>query len=163
MSETEARQKLFSVAKEKLSDVAANLLVALLIWLFGTLVFIPAANEILPQRIPLAISLVILIGFTVFVVRAVNNGLNLVFDSAANVIAYDYKNWKKSKIPIENLKKTAKSLVYIIALITFYLLYSPFLLTIHPALNGLMLIPVILWTLWTIMNIINTTVLEKTR
>lgn len=161
MSEKEAREKLRLFSEQHLSDVVINIFVALLIWLFGVLVFLPAAIQILPQRIPLAISLIVLIGFTVFIVKAINNGLLRLLDLSSDVITYDYRNWKKTQITIEKLKPTIKSIIYIISLIILYLLYSPLLQTIHPALNGLILIPIILWIMWNTLKIINATLLEK--
>jgi hypothetical protein len=161
MSEKEAREELQSVSKEHLPNVVTNLLVAFLIWLFGVLVFLPAANQILPQRIPLTVSLVILIGFTIFVVRTINNGLPTLIDSASNVMAYDYINWRKTQFSIEKIQPTIKSIFIAVALLTFYLSYSPLLITIHPSLNGLVLIPIVLWILWTTLKIINMILIEK--
>jgi hypothetical protein len=161
MSEKEAREELQSVSKEHLPNVVTNLFVAFLIWLFGVLVFLPAANQILPQRIPLAVSLIILIGFTIFVVRTINEGLPKLMDSASNVMAYNYINWKKSQLSIEKLQPTIKSIFIAIALLTLYLSYSPLLITIHPSLNGLVLIPIVLWILWTTLKIINIILIEK--
>jgi hypothetical protein len=161
MSEKEAREELQSVSKEYLPNVVTNLFVAFLIWLFGVLVFLPAANQILPQRIPLAVTLVILIGFTIFVARAINNGLSKLLDSASNVMAYDYINWRKTQFSIEKLRPTIKSIIITVTLLTFYLLYSPLLITIHPSLNGLVLIPIVLWILWTTLKIINMMLIEK--
>jgi len=161
MSENEARENLISVSREHLPDVVINVFVALLIWLFGVLVFLPAAYQILPRGIPLASSIIILIGVSVFVVRAFNSGLTSLLDSTSNVLACDYKNWKKPKLSIEKLQTTVRNMVYVVAALILYLLYSPFLLTIHPSLNGLVLIPVILWIFWTILKTVNTILLDK--
>ena len=159
MNENEAKDNLKTILIEYLPTTTSNLLAALLIWLFGVLVFIPAAKQILPQRIPLAISLIILIGFTVFIVRAINSGLKSMLKSIADVISINYKNWRKSKISITQLQVNFKHMVYIAATLFIYFLYCPFLTTINSALNGLVLIPIILWIFWTIMKIINTTLL----
>lgn len=161
MSEKEAKEKLLAISRQHLPNVATNLFVALLIWLFGVLVFIPAANQILPQRIPLAASLIVLIGFTIFIARAISKGLPSLLDSTSNVIAFDYKKWKKTQMHIEKLKRIMKAVIHSVSILILYLLYSPFLLTIHPSLNGLLLIPLILWIMWTALKIINTTLLEK--
>lgn len=161
MSEKEAREELQSISKEYLPNVVTNLFVAFLIWLFGVLVFLPAANQILPQRIPLAVSLVILIGFTIFVIRTINNGLPKLMNSASNVMAYDYINWRKTQLSVEKLQPAIKSIFIAVALLTLYLLYSPLLITLHPSLNGLVLIPIVLWILWTTLKIINMILVEK--
>jgi len=161
LSEKEAKENLNTKAKKHLSQVITNLFAALIIWLFGVLVFIPAAKQILPQRIPLATSLIILIAFTIFIIKTINSGLEPLLNSTSNVIAFKYKSWKKPKTPIKNLQSTIKHMLYISATLLIYLLYSPFLITINPALNGLVLIPIILWIMWTTLKIINTLTLEK--
>ena len=161
MSEREAREMLISVSCEHLSVTLMDIFVALLIWLFGLLVFLPAAYQITPRGVPLAIGIIVLIGFSVFVIRAVNSGLILLLDSTSNVLAYKYKIWKNPKLSIEKLKDTFKNVVYVVAALILYLLYSPFLLTIHPALNGLVLITVILWIFWTALKTVNTMLLNQ--
>ena len=160
MSEMEAREKLISVSREHLPATLVNVFIALLIWLFGVLVFLPAAYQITPRGVPLAISIIVLIGFSVFVIRAVNSGLILLLDSTSNVLAYKYKRWKNPKLSIEKLKDTFKNVVYVVAALILYLLYSPFLLTMHPSLNGLVLITVILWIFWTTLKTVNTMLLN---
>jgi hypothetical protein len=161
MSEKEAREKLLSLSRKHLSEVLVYLFVALLIWLFGTLVFLPTANQILGQSIPLATSLVILVAFTIFIVKALNRGLMPLLDSASDVLAYEYRNWRNLKTSIKKLQSTVRDIVYIISIFILYLLYSPLLITIHPALNGLMLIPIIIWIMWTIFKIMNKLLFEK--
>ena len=161
MSEMEAREKLISVSREHLPATLMNIFIAMLIWLFGVLVFLPAAYQITPRGVPLAIGIIVLIGFSVFVIRAVNSGLILLLDSTSNVLAYKYKIWKNPKLSIEKLKDTFKNVVYVVAALILYLLYSPFLLTIHPSLNGLVLITVILWIFWTTLKTVNTMLLNQ--
>ena len=161
MSEREAREMLISVSREHLSVTLMNIFVALLIWLFGLLVFLPAAYQITPKGVPLAISIIVLIGFSVFVIRAINSGLIVILDSTSNVLAYKYKRWNKPKISIEKLKDTFKNGVYVVVALILYLLYSPLLLTIHPSLNGLVLITVILWIFWATLKTVNIMLLNQ--
>jgi hypothetical protein len=161
MTEEEAKNNLNQALAKHLPSVATNFIAALIIWLFGVLVFIPAAKQILPQRIPLATSLIILIGFTIFVVRAINGGLPTLIKSTSNLVSFNYKNWKNPKISVTDLQIAFKHMFYIAVTVLIYLLYSPFLITINPALNGLTLIPIILWMMWIIMKILNITLLQK--
>lgn len=161
MNEREAREMLISVSREHLSVTLMDIFVALLIWLFGLLVFLPAAYQITPKGVPLAISIIVLIGFSVFVIRAINSGLIVLLDSTSNVLAYKYKSWKKPKISIEKLKDIFKNVVYVAVALILYLLYSPFLLTIHPSLNGLVLITVIIWIFWVTLKTVNIMLLNQ--
>ena len=161
MNEKEAKENLNKKLTEHLPSVATNFFAAILIWLFGVLVFIPASKQILPQRIPLATSLIILIGFTIFIIRTIDNGLASLVKSTASVISLKYKKWRNSKISVKQLYVAVKHMVYIAVTLLIYLLYSPLLITINPALNGLVLIPLILWIMWTLMKVINITLLQK--
>jgi len=161
MGENEARENLISISKEHLPDVVTNALVALLIWLFGVLVFLPAANQITTRGVPLASTIIVLVAFSVFIIRAFNSGLIPLLDSTSDVMAYKYKNWKNPKISIEKMQKTVRNMVYVVTALILYLLYSPFLLTMHPALNGLALIPIILWIFWTILKTVNTVLFDQ--
>jgi hypothetical protein len=161
VGEKEARENLISVSRENLPDTLINIFAALLIWLFGVLVFLPAAKQITTRGVPLASTIIVLIAFSVFIIRAFNSGLIPLLDSTSDVMAYKYKNWKKPKISIEKLKKASKNIVYVATALILYLLYSSFLLTIHPSLNGLALIPIILWIFWTILKTVNTVLLEQ--
>jgi len=159
MSENEARENLISVSREHLPDTLINLFVALLIWLFGILVFLPAAYSISPRGLPLLCSLIILVGFSLFIFRSFD-GLQPLLNSTSDFLAYVYIRRRNAKVQVERLKTASRSISYIITALILYLLYSPFLVAIHPALNGLVLIPIILWIFWTLFKTVNVLLLD---
>jgi len=159
MSENEARENLISVSREHLPDTLINLFVALLIWLFGILVFLPAAYSISPRGLPLLCSLIILVGFSLFIFRSFD-GLQPLLNSTSDFLAYVYIRRRNAKVQVERLKTASRSISYIITALILYLLYSPFLVAIHPALNGLVLIPIILWIFWTLFKTVNVLLID---
>jgi len=159
MSENEARENLISVSREHLPDTLINLFVALLIWLFGILVFLPAAYSISPRGLPLLCSLIILVGFSLFIFRSFD-GLQPLLNSTSDFLAYVYIRRRNAKVQVERLKTASRSISYVITALILYLLYSPFLVAIHPALNGLVLIPIILWIFWTLFKTVNVLLLD---
>jgi hypothetical protein len=159
MGEKEARDKLISSAREYLPGTLLNLFTALLIWLFGVLVFLPFAYSISPIGLPLACSLIILTGFSIFIFRSFV-GLRPLLDSTSDFMAYVYRRRRKVKVNVESLETAGRYVSYVTTAIILYLLYSPFLVAIHPALNGLVLIPVILWIFWTLFKTVNVFLLE---
>jgi len=159
MSENEARENLISVSREHLPDTLINLFVALLIWLFGILVFLPAAYSISPRGLPLLCSLIILVGFSIFIFRSFD-GLQPLLNSTSDFLAYVYIRRRNAKVQVERLKTASRSISYIITALILYLLYSPFLVAIHPALNGLVLIPIILWIFWTLFKTVNVLLID---
>jgi hypothetical protein len=158
MGEKEARDKLISTAREHLPTTLINLSTAVLIWLFGALVFLPAAYRIEPRRLPFACSLILLTGFSIFVFKAYG-GLQLLLESTSDVLAYDYIRRKKAKIAIERLKTVVRCLIYVVVSLILYALYSPFLAAIHPSLSGLVLIIIVLWIFWMLFKTVNAMVL----
>jgi len=160
MGEREARDKLISTAREHLPSTLINLSAAVLIWLFGALVFLPAAYRIEPRRLPLACSLILLTGFSIFVFRAFG-GLRLLLESTSDVLAYEYTRKRKTKIPIERLKTVVRCVIYVVATLILYALYSPFLAAIHPSLSGLMLITIVLWIFWMLFKAVNAVLLDR--
>ncbi|MEJ2240543.1 MAG: hypothetical protein P8Y18_00140 [Candidatus Bathyarchaeota archaeon] len=155
MSEKETKEKLVIQSKKHLPEVLVNLFVALLIWLFGVLVFLPTAIEIFPQLVPLAIDLIVLIAFTLFISRAFDSGFLVLLNSMANVLAYNYKKWKKTETSIDKLQEIVRNITYIVVMLVFYFFYSVLLQIIHPALNGLMLILIILWIFLIVLKSVN--------
>ena len=144
-----------SVAREHSPNTLINLFTAMLIWLFGALVFLPVAYRIAPAGLPLACGLILLAGFSIFIFKAFT-GLRALLESTSHVLAYEYKRRKKSKLPLQRLKTVVNCLIHVAAALIFYALYSPFLATIHPSLNGLVLTTIILWICWMLFKAVNT-------
>jgi len=159
MDEKETQEKLISVARDRLPSTLSNIFTALLIWLFGILVFLPAAYSISPQGLPLLCSLIILVGFSLFIFRSFD-GLRPLLNSTSDFLAYVYIRRRNSKVQVERLKTGSRSVSYVITALILYLLYSPFLVAIHPALNGLVLIPIILWISWTLFKTVNVLLID---
>lgn len=160
MGESEARDKLISTAREHLPSTLINFSTAVLIWLFGALVFLPAAYRIDPVGTPLICSLIVLTGFSIFVFRAFG-GLRLLLKSTSDVLAYEYIQRRKAKIPVERLKIVVRCLIYVVAASILYVLYSPFLAVIHPSLSGLVLITIVLWIFWMLFKAVNAVLLDR--
>jgi hypothetical protein len=159
MSEKETRDKLISTAREHLPSTLINFSTAVLIWLFGALVFLPAAYRISPVGLPLACSLILLIGFSIFVFKAFG-GFRLLLEATSDVLAYEYMRRRKTKIPIERLKTTVRCVIYVVVALILYALYSSFLAAIHPSLSGLVLITIVLWIFWMLFKAVNAVLLD---
>jgi hypothetical protein len=71
-----------------------------------------------------------------------------------------YIRRRNAKVQVERLKTASRSVCYVITALILYLMYSPFLVAIHPALNGLVLIPIILWIFWTLFKTVNVLLLD---
>jgi len=157
MGETEAnrpRSKKAATAEEPLPEITINLSAATLTWLFGVLVFLPIAVRIDPVGLPILISLIILSAFSFFLIKG-SKGLRNVLDAASDVLAYEWmrrRKTKKEKALKERAKRRIKVALHVATLVIVYLLYSPLLATIHPAINGIAIVITILGILLTVLK-----------
>lgn len=122
---------------DEASDAVVYLTASLLIWLFGALVFMPMASRIEPTRTPVICSLIILIPFSISLVKGYS-GLGGLLDAAAEALTQE---WMKSKAErrgsMEETRRRFRLLLELVALLVIFLLYSPLLSAIHPSLTGI--------------------------
>lgn len=152
--ERRARSKQAKMAREHLPEAAVNLSAAALIWLFGVLVFLPTAERIDTAGLPAIVSLIILFSFSFFLIRG-SKGLGVFLDAASDLLAYEWtrrRKKKRAKTLEEKTKRGVKATLYGVAIIIVYLLYSPLLVTLHPAINGIAIIVTIFGILWILLQ-----------
>lgn len=123
------------------SKTVHNLLSALLIWLFGNLVFIPLAIT-LNWQTGVVCTFIFFVTFTLFVLRALP-GLKKLINAFSVFPARKFSSRKK--LSYESSLILSQNILYIVLATIFYLLYSPFLANFHPSVNGIVLILVIIW------------------
>ncbi len=121
--------------------VLTNLFSALLIWLFGVLVFVPLASS-LNWQIRVFSSLTFFVAFTFFVIRVLPDSKKLI-DTFAILFARKYA-LKGTTLSYENCSVLFRYLFYVICAVILYSLYFPFLVSFHPSISGLALILLLL-------------------
>ena len=117
------------------------LLSAMLIWLFGVLVFMPMASSI-GWNAELICTLIVLVAFTILVSRAIPGFKNLV-DAFSVFPARKYLI--KRGLAKENAIVVSNHSLYMLSIVVLYLLYFPFFARLHPAFNGIVFILVVLF------------------
>jgi hypothetical protein len=127
-----------------------NLLSALLIWLFGNLVFIPLANSLNWQTRAFC-TLIFFVTFTLLVFRALPS-LKKLIDAFSVPLARKYGS--KKGLTYENSLILFRHILYIISAVVLYLLYFPFLANFHPAISGIVLILVLIWIFFLALRIL---------
>ena len=127
------------------------LLVALLIWLFGVLVFIPIANSI-NRMTGLFCSLVIFVAFTILIYKSFP-GFKKTIDAFSALLAKKYV--KRLKIKLEESMILFKNAAYIVFTLILYCFYLPLLSNLHPAVSGIVLILILLWILFLVLKILS--------
>jgi len=151
----EERIELRFTIETYLPQLFINISTAILIWLFGVLFFIPTAVKIEPSNLPVITSIILLIPFTLFVLKSLK-GLLVIIPILANTLAKKMTERRKKSDNVKfvrvQINKIVKCLIYSSSVILFYLLYLPLINIISTSLNGLILILVILWVIWIILR-----------
>lgn len=149
---TKKKQKLTDLAqtlKNQAPAALTYLLGALLVWLFGVLVFLPLANS-MNRQTEILCSLIVFISFTAFMCKAAS-GCKKLIDAFSVLFARSYG--KKWVIPSGEALAVFKNAFYIIAGFVTYALYLPLLINFHPAIAGIVLILVVIWSFFLLLRI----------
>ena len=127
-------------------DVAA----AVLIWLFGRLVFLPIAEgiDVFGYPLPEIMNLIILVALIMIV-------LKILLD--VRIFITGLTGWMAEKIgasyqvtddELNNMKKALVGLIEVVAMAFAYMLLSDYMAGIHPALSGVVLISFVVWAIF---------------
>ncbi len=128
-----------------------SLLSAIIIWLFSVLVFIPIASSI-GKNVELVIVLITLSAFSAIILVSLRGVKNLL-DVFSVIPARKY--FVKKGLSVESAISVSKLFLYVPSILFVYLLYFPYLVLLHPAINGIVLIFVIISLFLISLNIVS--------
>ena len=128
------------ILKTNSEKVIMNILAALLIWLFGNLVFVPLAAS-LNLETKLLTSIIFFIAFTIPIIHALP-GLKKSIDAFSIL---PFKKLVRKGFTVEESRDILRNLMYVISGVIFYFLFSSFLVIFHPSVSGIALILLIIW------------------
>jgi hypothetical protein len=149
--------KMYLESAKALRQVGARVFLsigaAILIWIFGQMIFLPIAEGMAQQffgyPVHSIISFIIIVALaiivlTVFIdVRRLTSGI-------AGVLAYHFGK-ASGEISIETFKNYRTALdgiLYVIIVSLAYLLFADYLATIHPAIPAVLLILIVIWAIF---------------
>lgn len=142
--------KPWEVVWEYLPDTLINLTSATLIWLFGVLVYLPAASEIGLTGLGLLCSLIILLSFLFFLFKALKDMPRLL-ESTSTILAFKWLAIRKKKVVEKDVERSRNWILrglYILSVVIGLLLLSPLLSGISLSLTGLAVITALLLITW---------------
>jgi len=126
---------------------------AILIWIFGEMIFLPIAKGMTQQffgyPIYSIISFIIVVAlaliiFTVFIdIRRLTGGI-------AGVLAYHFGK-ASGEVSVEackNYRTVLDGILYVIVVSLAYLLFASYLAKIHPAIPAVLLILIVIWAIF---------------
>jgi uncharacterized membrane protein len=147
------------VSKESKADLMAALpsitvgvIAAILLWLFGNLIFIPIAEGIewFGYPLPQILTFVILIALAAFVLKILVDVRKAV-DALAGLAAVEIgAPTDVTKTEVEHYTTAMRGIFYIIIVSLAFLLFSSYLAMIHPALSGVVLLAIVVWAIFQI-------------
>ncbi len=126
---------------------------AILIWIFGEMIFLPIAKEMTQEfmgyPVHSIISLIIVVAlaiiiFTVFIdVRRLTGGV-------AGVLAYHFGkvSGEVSVDTYRNYRTALDGILYVIVVSLAYMLFANYLAEIHPAIPAIVLILIVIWAIF---------------
>lgn len=132
-----------------LPSITVGVIAAILLWLFGNLVFIPIAQGIewFGYPLPQILTFVILIALAVFVLKILVDVRKAV-DALAGLAAVEIGTpTDVSQTEIEHYTTAMRGVFYIIIVSLAFLLFSDYLAMLHPALSGVVLLAIVVWAI----------------
>jgi len=149
--------KMYSESVRALRQVGTRVFLsvgaAILIWLFGELIFLPIAKGMTQQffgypvhsiiSFIIAVALAIII-FSVFV------DIRRLTGSLAGILAYQFgKASREADIEAyNNYRAVLDGIIYVIVVSLVYLLFARYLAEIHPAVPAVLLVLIVIWSIF---------------
>lgn len=151
----EVRVTSITTIREAGPKVMLNIGVAVLIWLFGNLVFIPISQGIFVREYAVTqiislITLATLAGLLLTVLYEMRR----MADAAAGILAYEVGvRGQVNAEEVSHYRTALRGLLYVGVVALAFLFLSANLSAIHPALTGVVLICVVIWAFFTLMRV----------
>lgn len=133
-------------------SIALTVTTAVLIWLFGNLIFIPVAQgiEFYGYPVPQILTFIILIALVVLVIRILADVRRAV-DATAGIVACKIgAPYDVTMEEIEHYTTALRGIFYVIVVSLAFLLFVDYLAIIHPGLSAIALIVIVAWAIYQI-------------
>ncbi len=138
---------------------------AILIWLFGRLVFLPIAEGIYFYEWPLPqlLNFIIIVALIVIVLKIIRDVRRIV-DGVAGYAACEIgAPYEVSPEEFGHYRTALVGIFNIIVVPLVYLLFVDFLSGIHPALSGVVLLVIVVWAIYQIWRVVQAVSAETRR
>jgi hypothetical protein len=144
----ESRESLMAA----LPSITVGVVAAILLWLFGNLIFIPIAEGIewFGYPLPQILTFIILVALAIFVLKILVDVRKAV-DALAGIAAVEIgAPADVTQTEVEHYTTAMRSIFYIIIVSLAFLLFSDYLARIHPALSAVALLVIVVWAIFEI-------------
>lgn len=137
-------------------SIALWLTAAVLVWLFGRLVFIPISQGIgwYGYPLPQILNFIILVALVAFVLKMLVD-IRRAVDGIAGLAACEIgAPYDVTPAEVEHYRTALRGLFYVIVVSLAFLLFSDYLALIHPGLSGVVLIVIVIWAIYQIWRVV---------
>jgi hypothetical protein len=143
---------------------------AILVWIFGMLVFLPIAegmtDEFMGYPIHAIVSFVIVVALAV-IIFAIFVDIRRLTGAAAGLMAYHFgkASGETHVESYKNYRTALDGIIYIVVMVLAFLLFASFLAEIHPAIPAILLILIVIWaifSLWRSMTAVAAEIARRT-
>ena len=133
-------------------SITLGIIAAILLWLFGHLIFIPISQGIEWYGYPLTqiLTFIILVALAIFVLRILVDVRRAVDALAALAACEIGTPYDVTPAEIGHYRTALRGILYVIVVSLAFLLFSDYLALIHPALSGVLLIAIVVWAIFEI-------------
>ncbi|MFP4169568.1 MAG: hypothetical protein ACLFUV_00860 [Methanomassiliicoccales archaeon] len=148
---------MYKESSKALREVGAKTILsvgaAILIWIFGQLVFLPIAEgfseEFLGYPVHSIVSFIIIIALA-FIIFSVFVYVKRLSDASAGVMAYHFgkASGEKRVDSYKNYQNAISGILYVIVVVLAYLLFANYLAEIHAALPAILLLLIVIWSIF---------------
>lgn len=133
--------------------IALTIGTAILIWIFGNMVFIPIAQGInfFGYPVPQIISSIIIVALAILILTIFAD-IRHVISGLAGVLAFEVgKASGETRIEAYKHYRTAlNGVVYVVIVSLTFMLFSSYLTLIHPAIPAAVLIAIVIWAIFSL-------------
>ncbi len=132
--------------------IMVGVIAAILLWLFGNLVFIPIAEGIEWFGYPLTqiLTVIIMAGLAFFVMKILVDVRRAV-DALAGLVACEIgAPYDVTPKEVGHYKTALRGVLHVLIVSLAFLLFTDYLTLIHPALSGIVLIAIVGWAIFEI-------------
>ena len=151
--------KMYYESVKTLRQVSARVLLsigaAILVWVFGEIIFLPIAKEMTQQffgyPVHSIVSFIIAVALAI-IILSVFIDIRRLISSVAGILAYQFGkvSHEASSEAYSSYRIALGGIIDVIVVSLTYLLFAHYLAEIHPAIPAVLLILVVIWSIYTL-------------
>jgi len=141
---------------ETLPGIVLDISAAVLIWLFGQLVFLPIAEGIdfFGYPLPEMLNFIILVALIIIVLKVIIDVRKFIDGLASWAAATVGSDYDVSEEEIHHYETALKGLFDVIVLSLAYILLVDYFSGIHPAIAGITLLALVIWAIFKLWGVV---------